>query len=80
MFINEVFRPFSGKYKIRSNPQGRLAEKNIFIHLHRFLLVSFAFLSMKPLVVVHFYLPGVPLSIPLILSQSSDFTKYRKNY
>jgi hypothetical protein len=59
---------------------GRLAGKNIFIHAHRFLLVSFVFLNMKPLVVVHFYLPGVPLSILLILSQSNDFTKYRKNY
>jgi hypothetical protein len=46
------FRPFSGKDKIRSNPQGRLA-KNFFIHAHRFLLVSLVSLSMKPLGVVH---------------------------
>ena len=58
------FRPFSGKDKIRLNPQGRLAKKNIFIDAHRFLLVSFAFLSMKRPVVVHFYLIKPLYDIP----------------
>jgi len=41
--------------KTAANPQGHLAEKHLFIHAHRFLLVSFVVLIMKPLVVVQFY-------------------------
>jgi hypothetical protein len=54
------------RYNIEAaaNPQGRLSKKNVFIHVHRFLLVSFVFLSMKPLVVVHFYLIKPLYDIP----------------
>ena len=40
--------------KTAANMQGRLTKKNIFIDVHRFLLVSFVVLIMNPLVVVRF--------------------------
>jgi hypothetical protein len=44
---------FLGQGQNSFKSAGAPREKNIFIHVHRFLLVSLVSLSMKPLDVVH---------------------------